>query len=249
MLSYAAYKNTRLPPIVNRPMVELGGGLKLGKPILSPTQYSKAKAHGTSCVAGVDSNETQWLQLHANAAQYLALDGVFQENLRKLTKDACQSRKNSTLAKTLSGPLTGISVTSGIKTAWEIDSDIVPFHVAAVFGLTSHVLKEPISYKCFYEPYLRRVNVSLELINGDANLRKNLNNMIKRHVKNAYVFAASYYASYINDRSNLEGATRAIEKWSKTLFNSWDAEIRVAKVHKREQYEAKILAFINKTPN
>jgi hypothetical protein len=39
MLSYAAYKNTRLPPIVNRPMVELGGGLKLGKPVLGSSHY------------------------------------------------------------------------------------------------------------------------------------------------------------------------------------------------------------------
>ena len=34
MLSYAAYKNTRLPPIVNRPMIKLGGGFKLGKPVI-----------------------------------------------------------------------------------------------------------------------------------------------------------------------------------------------------------------------
>jgi hypothetical protein len=249
MLSYAAYKNTRLPPIVNRPSLGLGSEIKWGKPILPPTQYSKAKAHDTSCVPGVDSNETQWIQLHANAAQYLASDGVFQENLRKLTKDACQSRKSSKLAQTLSGPLMGISVTSGIKTVWKIDSNIVPFHIAAAFGLTSQVLKAPVVYRCFYEKYLRRVNEALELVKDDVKFCKDLSNVVKKHAKSAYVFAASYYVCYRNDRNNFEGATRSIKRWSQSLFNAWDNEIRVIKAHKTAQYEAKILAFISKPRN
>jgi hypothetical protein len=175
----------------------------------------------------VDPQENQWKKLHTTALVLLAEEGVFPDDLKKLTKKACELRGNSKLSHILSGQVMGINIETGIKTPWEVSSKIVPFYMAAAFGLTANVLKKSVAYKAVYAGYFECMNAAKELVEEDANIQNDLQKVVQMHAKKAYVFVATYYRSYWDDKKNIKGASKQIAAWAQKFSNSWNKKIKV----------------------
>jgi hypothetical protein len=188
MLSYAAYKNTRLPPIVNRPMIELGGGFKLGKPVLGSvpfTQSSPGLTFAKKASNGVNSlkieesrlkveticNEQHCVDFHQQVLNVLKLLEIEPSDLKPLHKarTANTSTVNSKSERTLALFVTafsnayGMDFNSGERVTFRLCPSVIPFHIASGFALVSMVIPGMV-FNSIYKKYIARITYLVEFL-------------------------------------------------------------------------------------
>jgi hypothetical protein len=167
--------------------------------------------------------------MHVVATAELAQQGVLPTDLKNLVEKICDLGDNSKLAQTLSGQLMGFNISSGTKTPWELNTEVLPYYVAAAFGLTTRVLRRPIAYKGFYHGYIKRVTEAMELVGNDVGFQNDLEHVVQIHAKSAHMFVGSYYQCYYIDRDNFAGAMLHISSFAGKLFALWDTKIKLIK--------------------
>ena len=176
----------------------------------------------------ITESERVWYILHNVMLGELEGQGVRKADLFKLTAKAVQLGKTSKLAEVLSGQLMGVAINNGIKTPWELSASVVPFHISAALALTSVIVKKPIVYDRFYKAYFKRVDDTVELMEGtDGKIEKDVGKILQNHAKQTHHWIAGYYDLSSCFKDDLASASGGIQKWTGKLFEQWDDKVKI----------------------
>ena len=171
-------------------------------------------------------SEKVWNKLHGKLLGNLELQGISKSNLFILTGKAVKLGKTSKLAEVLSGQLMGVNANTSVKSPWELKVDVVPFHISAAMALTSVIVKKPVLYDRFYQDYIKRVDQTIELMEGtDGRIEDDANKILQKHAKQTHHWIATMYDLSGCFEDDSDYAKKGIRKWIGKLFAPWDATI------------------------
>ena len=206
---------------------EVNGKFNMLTPGPSSRDSVRSEPVGRASFTIADS-EKAWYKLHGVVLGELEGQGVRKADLFKLTAKAVQLGKSSKLAEVLSGQLMGVAINNGIKTPWELSASVVPFHISAALALTSVIVKKPIVYDRFYKAYFKRVDDTVELMEGtDGKIEKDVGKILQNHAKQTHHWIAGYYDLSSCFKDDLASASGGIQKWTGKLFEQWDDKIKI----------------------
>jgi hypothetical protein len=244
MLSYAAYKNTRLPPIVNRPIIKLGGGFKLGKPVIGSVPLVQTihidgdriveKNISTSENAAINLDERAWNLFHGFVLRGLQEIQINPNDLKTLYSSVYSVNRDNTNISPIVNHLTkevfGLDIASGGMVPFQVSVSQIPSHLGSAFALASAVVnKVPVTK--LYNGYINRMARILSLVDDPNEVKDDIKGILRRHAAKAPRFLVVFNILFASNRTNVISAEIQFKKWSNMLFEALDAEIRLIKLN------------------
>jgi hypothetical protein len=242
MLSYAAYKNTRLPPIVNRPMVELGGGFKLGKPVLGSIKtnfisnplisgvkpYAADLSVAQACLQK-SNDERAWNRFHIAILRELRDMQIDPNDLNNLYSYVYEKKREFTGASLIIKHVTekkiGWDISTGTKVPFQVSVSQIPGYVGSAFTLASAVVNK-VPVDDLYTKYINRIKQILSLVDDPDEVEDEIMRVFARHAAKAPRFLVIVVHLFYKDRTNVVSAKIQFDKWFDPLIDALDEAIR-----------------------
>jgi hypothetical protein len=176
-----------------------------------------------------DPSDETWAVIHRAAYADLNRNGIKITDLKNLVPRAILSSAGCELDSVFSASgAMGMTVQTPRKVDWELDPDIVPYHIAGCLGMTEYMIRKPVPFNRLYKKYMDLVRDTLAVYGGEQDFeakKKEVATMMLAHAHTTRAYICFFYNACTTLKLDSKQVQSLNATWVGGLFSKWESKV------------------------